>query len=45
MQVELKEYNIESSWTDLLLECIDAGITPEEVRIFLYNCIKDSCQN
>ncbi|WP_179194770.1 anti-repressor SinI family protein [Bacillus sp. EAC] len=44
MQAELKEYNLEMSWTDLLLECIDAGITPEEVRSFLYNYIKDPCQ-
>ena len=45
MQASLQEYQIEPSWTDLLLECIDEGISPEEVRAFLYNCIKDSSQN
>lgn len=45
MQASLQEFQIEPSWTDLLLECIDEGISPEEVRAFLYNCIKDSSQN
>ena len=45
MHVELKKYDVERNWIELLLECIEAGITPEEVRTFLYNCIKDSCQN
>jgi len=45
MQAELKESAIEASWMDLLLECIDAGIPPHEVRLLLYNYIQKNHQN
>lgn len=41
MQAELQGFGVEPSWIDLLLECIEEGISPEEVRAFLYNYIKD----
>jgi hypothetical protein len=35
MQASLTESTNELSWTDLLLECIEIGITPSEVQAFL----------
>lgn len=45
MYSELENFSAELNWIDLLLECIEVGISPDEVRSFLYNCVKDSCQN
>ncbi|WP_142289547.1 DNA-binding anti-repressor SinI [Gottfriedia luciferensis] len=45
MQADLEKDSTELNWIDLLLECIEVGISPEEVRSFLYNSVKDSCQN
>jgi hypothetical protein len=39
MQVSLTESTNELSWTDLLLECIEIGITPAEVQAFLTQSI------
>lgn len=30
------ENNIEPSWLDLLLECIEAGISPTDVQAFIF---------
>ncbi|MBP0725116.1 hypothetical protein J5Y03_07910 [Bacillus sp. RG28] len=35
MQVSLKESTNELSWMDLLLECIEIGMTPSEVQAFI----------
>jgi hypothetical protein len=35
MQVSLLDNTNEISWLDLLLECIEAGISPSEVQAFL----------
>ncbi|WP_141550939.1 anti-repressor SinI family protein [Bacillus sp. AFS041924] len=35
MQANIEKNTVELNWVDLLLECIELGISPEEVRSFL----------
>lgn len=38
MQENLLENQNEPSWLDLLLECIEADISPSEVQAFISQC-------
>ncbi|MFD4707489.1 hypothetical protein ACFWM3_21930 [Gottfriedia sp. NPDC058432] len=38
MQSEQEKISTDLNWIDLLLECIEIGISAEQVRAFLYNC-------